>query len=113
MMVSRGEIWLANLNPSKRSNEIGKVRPVLVLQNDSLNHIKYPTTVVAPMTTQLIDDSEPIRMRIKRREKLLADSDLILTNIRAIDNSRFIEMLATLSSEEMQKAKEFLDEILL
>ncbi|MFW3326874.1 type II toxin-antitoxin system PemK/MazF family toxin, partial [Aliarcobacter butzleri] len=34
MMVSKGEIWLANLNPSKKSNEMGKVRPVLVYQND-------------------------------------------------------------------------------
>ena len=30
MMVSRSEIWLANLNPVKKNNEMGKVRPVLV-----------------------------------------------------------------------------------
>ena len=38
MMVSRGEIWLANLNPTKKNNEMGKVRPVLIYQNDELNH---------------------------------------------------------------------------
>ena len=38
MMVSRGEIWLANLNPTKKNNEIGKVRPVLIYQNDELNY---------------------------------------------------------------------------
>ena len=40
MMVSRGEIWLANLNPTKKNNEIGKVRPVLIYQNDELKQRK-------------------------------------------------------------------------
>ena len=40
MMVSRGEIWLANLNPTKKNNEMGKVRPVLNYQNDELKQRK-------------------------------------------------------------------------
>jgi len=32
-MIRRGEIWVANLNPNK-GGEIGKVRPVVVLQED-------------------------------------------------------------------------------
>lgn len=42
-MVSKGEIWLVNLNPIKKNNEMGKVRPVLVYQNDELNHSDYPS----------------------------------------------------------------------
>lgn len=30
MMVSKGEIWLVNLNPIKKNNEMGKIRPVVV-----------------------------------------------------------------------------------
>lgn len=111
MMASRGEVWLANLNPSKKSNEMGKVRPVLVYQSDELNHSNYPTTIVIPLSTQLVNEAEPIRMRIIKREKLIQDSDLIITHIRAIDNERFIEKLATLSIQEMQKVKELFDEI--
>ena len=90
MMVSRGEIWLANLNPTKKNNEMGKVRPVLIYQNDELNHNNYPTTIIIPLTTKLIDNTEPIRMRIKSKDKLKDDSDLVITHIRAIDNSRFM-----------------------
>ncbi len=32
--VSKGQIWLANLNPVKKNNEVGKVRPVLIFQSD-------------------------------------------------------------------------------
>lgn len=111
MMVSKGDIWLVNLNPIKRNNEMGKVRPVLVYQNDDLNHSDYPTTIIIPLSTHLVDDSEPIRYRINKRKNLELDSDIVITQIRAIDNDRFIEKLANLTSKEMQKIKELFDEI--
>ena len=51
------------------------------------------------------------RMRIKSKDKLKDDSDLVITHIRAIDNSRFIEKLTILNYEQMQKVKELLNEI--
>ncbi|WP_151951955.1 type II toxin-antitoxin system PemK/MazF family toxin [Aliarcobacter butzleri] len=110
MMVSKGEIWLANLNPSKKSNEMGKVSPVLVYKNDELNHSDYPTTIIIPLSTHLVDDAEPIRMRINKKEKL--KEDLVITHIRAIDNNRFIEKLTTLNNVQMQKVKELFEEVI-
>ena len=111
MMVSRGEIWLVNLNPIKKNNEMGKIRPVLIYQNDELNHSDYPTTIILPLSTSLIDDAQPIRFRIKKRDKLEEDSDIVITQIRAIDNSRFIEKLATLTNIELTEVKKLFDEI--
>ena len=111
-MVSKGEIWTANLNPVKKNNEMGKIRPVLIFQTDELNHSDYPTTIVIPFTTVLINDAEPIRMRILKRENLIKDSDLIITQIRSVDNSRFIEKVASLTPEEYIKVKEFFQELI-
>jgi len=111
MMVCRGEIWLINLNPIKKSNEMGKVRPALVYQNDELNHNDYPTTIIIPLSTSLIDDVKPIRYRIIKRDDLKEDSDLVLTQIRAIDNDRFIKKLTTLTAKEMTTVKKLFDEI--
>jgi len=61
MRVCRGEIWLVNFNPVKKSNEVGKIRPALIMQNDELNLGGYPTTMVLPLTTDLIDDAQPLR----------------------------------------------------
>jgi len=113
MTAYRGEIWLINLNPIKKSNEIGKIRPALVLQNDELNCGNYPTTIILPLTTSLIDDAEPLRYRINKRENLEKDSDVLIANIRAIDNARFIEKLASLNSKELFYIKNLLDEVLL
>ena len=110
-MVYRGEIWLINLNPSKKSNEMGKVRPALVYQNNELNHNDYPTTIIIPLSTSLIDDAKPIRYRITKRNDLAEDSDLVLTQIRAIDDDRFIKKLTVLSTKEMATIKKLFDEI--
>jgi len=112
MTISKGEIWLANLNPVKKNNEIGKVRPVLVYQNNDLNHNDYPTTIILPLSSDLINNVEPIRLRITKRDKLKKDSDIVITQIRAIDNSRFVEKLAILNNDELEKIKELLFEVI-
>ena len=112
MTAYKGEIWLANLNPVKKSNEVGKTRPVLVFQSNDLNESSYPTTIILPLTTVLIDNAEPLRLRVLKREKLKKNSDLLLAQIRAIDNSRLIEKLAILKEEELLKVKSLLNEIM-
>lgn len=112
MMVSKGEIWLTNFNPIKKNNEVGKVRPVVIFQNNELNQNSYPTTIIIPLTTDLIEDAQPIRMRVKKRENLMQDSDIILTQIRAIDNARFIEYLGSLTKEEENTIKKLFLELI-
>lgn len=111
MMVSRGEIWLVNLNPKKKNKEMAKIRPVLVYQNDEINHSQYPTTIIIPLSTSLVDDAEPIRYRINKRDKLKEDSDLVITQIRAIDNERFVEKLAKLTTVELKMVKKLFEEV--
>lgn len=112
MTAYKGEIWLANVNPAKRSNEVAKVRPVLIFQNDALNESDYPTTIVLPLRTSLIDNAEPLRYRVKKREKLLEDSDVLVAQIRSIDNARFIEKLSALTKEEHTYVVQLLNELL-
>ena len=60
---------------------------------------------------KLVGDAEPMRMRVNKKDKLNEDSDLVISQIRAIDNNRFIERLTTLSNNQMQKVKELFDEV--
>ncbi|NPA81109.1 MAG: type II toxin-antitoxin system PemK/MazF family toxin [Epsilonproteobacteria bacterium] len=111
MTLCKGDIWLVNLNPVKKNNEMGKIRPAVIFQNNELIQNNYPTTIIIPLSTFLIDDAEPIRMRITKRDSLEKDSDIVLTQIRAIDNSRFVKKIASLTNNEMQKLKQLFDEI--
>jgi len=99
--LKQGEIWLANLNPSK-GTEPGKTRPVLIIQNQALLDIAHPSTLIIPLTTNLIEDAQPLRVRVKAQNKLEKDSDLLIDQIRAIDNGRLVNgPLTKLSSEQM------------
>ncbi len=87
---NHGEVWLANLNPG-RGTEPGKVRPVLLLQNQALLDAGHPSTVIIPLTTNLIEDAEPLRLRIPAQGLLEKDSDLLIDQLRAIDNQCLID----------------------
>lgn len=89
-MYRRGEIWLANLNPT-HGTEPGKTRPVLILQAQALLDAAHPSTYVIPLTTNLIDDAAPLRIRVPAAELLPRDSDLLMDQLRAIDNRRFAQ----------------------
>ena len=89
-MRRRGEIWLANLNP-RRGTEPGKTRPVLIVQAQALLDAEHPSTLVVPLTTQLTDAAEPLRVRVKAIGGLRKDSDALVDQVWAIDNARLVQ----------------------
>jgi mRNA interferase MazF len=108
----RGEIRLANFNPP-RGTEPGKVRPCIVLQSDLLNEAGHPSTTVIPLTSRLVDDAEPLRLRIAQRDRLEADSDAMLDQVRTIDNRRLVgEPLTRLTPGELAEAEDYLKIVL-
>ena len=111
-MKRKGEVWTANLNPGS-GTEPGKTRPVVILQNQILLDVDHPSTVIVPLTTQLIDGAEPLRLRVLARDRLVHDSDILVDQIRAIDNKRLVDgPLTSLSSEELSCLMEFVAELL-
>ena len=100
--VKRGEIFLVNLNPTIGSEQ-GKIRPVLIIQNNVSN--KYsPTTIIAPITSKLYSKEYPTNVEISKEESNLEkDSTILLNQIRTVDKSRVKKKLSGLPIEVMQK----------
>ena len=88
-MPERGQVWVADLNP-RRGTEPGKTRPVLIVQAQALLDAGHPSTLVAPLTTHLMDEAAPLRIRIPAAGNLQRDSDALLDQLRAIDNRRLV-----------------------
>jgi len=95
-----GEIWLADLSP-KTGTELGKLRPVLIIQDQMLLDAEHPSSLIVPLTTNLIDNAEPLRIRVKPRDNLQKESDIIIDQIRAIDNQRLVKGPLMLCSQEL------------
>lgn len=100
--MKRGEVWVANLNPP-RGREIGKIRPVLIVQADELGPTVTPLVVVLPLTTQVYPVFKRWRVAVSARERLLKPCQVVTDQPRALDRRRFGEgPLAALTSEEMK-----------
>ena len=88
--IRRGEVWLADLDP-RFGAEPGKTRPVLVVESQELLDSEYSTTLIVPLTTHLIDAAEPLRIRVAPAGRLRRASDLLIAQMRAIDNRRLVQ----------------------
>jgi mRNA interferase MazF len=105
MKIKQYNIYLADLEPSFGS-EPGKIRPVVVIQTDMLNDAGHKSTLICPLTTQILDEGEAFPLRIYVNKKIAGlkeDSDILVDQIRAIDNHRFIRKIGKLSPVHKMK----------
>jgi mRNA interferase MazF len=105
MKIKQFDIWIADLEP-QRGTETGKVRPVLIVQTNLLNN-EHPSTVVFPVTTNVEKDSEILRVHIKKgMANLKIESDIMIDQIRAIDNRRLLNKIGELTKDLQTKVKD-------
>jgi mRNA interferase MazF len=102
MKIKQYDIWLANLNPSK-GTEPGKTRPVVIIQTDLLNE-KHLSTIICPITTNVNKEIELLRVHLKAGQ-LDNISDILVDQIRAIDNKRLIKKLGQLNKDQKIRLK--------
>lgn len=106
MKINQFEIWIADLNP-QIGTETGKTRPVLIVQTNLLNKIPHPSTIICPITTNIQNESELLRVHLKKgMANLNEDCDVMIDQIRAIDNKRLIKKLGNLPLDFAEKIKE-------
>jgi mRNA interferase MazF len=99
--MHRGEIWVGNLNPN-RGGEVGKIRPVLIIQADFLIAQGEPIIIVLPLTTQVRQAKEPLHITIEARDRLLQTCQVVPEQPRTLDRKRLVDgPLTTLRSEEL------------
>ena len=96
-MTSRyGRLYVADLNP-RFGTEPGKVRPVVVVQTDALNRY-HPSTIVCPLTTKTAGFENPLRVALpKGLTGLSRASDILVDQVKAIDNRRLRKELGALT----------------
>jgi len=105
MEIRKWNVYLADLNP-RMGTEPGKTRPVVVVQTDLLNN-HHPSTVICPLTTQIRSGLDIIRVHLQKGEGgLIEKSDIMIDQIRAIDNRRILKRLGVIRRENQRKLTE-------
>lgn len=99
-IIRRGDIYLANLNPFKGSEQGGK-RPVIIIQNNVGNR-HSPTVIVTAVTSRFFKKRVlPTHVTLDNAE-LEKNSLALLEQIRTIDKSRIIKKIGKVPEEKMK-----------
>jgi len=111
MKIKQFQIWIADLNP-RMGTETGKVRPVIIVQTDLLNN-EHPSTVICPITTNVKPDAELLRVHLtKSKFGLKENCDIMIDQVRAIDNKRLVKKVGEVDSVTAEKIRENLKIVL-
>lgn len=104
--MNQYEIWIADLNP-QIGTEAGKTRPVLVVQTNLLNRIPHPSTLICPITTNVQKEADILRVHLEEgTANLFENCDVMIDQIRAIDNKRLIKKVGKLPDAIIEKIRE-------
>lgn len=103
MEIKRGHLYIVDFNPRIKTKP-GKLRCALAPQSDLVNEAGYPSTIVIPTTTRLVENPGILRMRIKKGQGGLArDSDLLLGQVIAVANESFRQEIGVLPKTLMDE----------
>jgi mRNA interferase MazF len=110
----RWHVYVVALEP-RVGTKPGKQRPCIAIQPTELGEAGLDSTVILPLTTKIAqEDARPLRVRVPGGVcRLSKDSDAMIDQILAWDNSLFREDLGLLPEaiqEEIRAAlRDFLD----
>ncbi len=100
MRPQYGHVYVADLNP-RIGTEPGKTRPVVVVQTDALNR-HHPSTIVCPLTTRVAGFANPLRVAVPKGVSGMGrPSDILVDQIKAIDNRRLRRRIGPLPDPYM------------
>lgn len=99
-MVTRGEIYIAGLDPIVGSEQ-GGTRPVLIVQNDTGNRFS-PTVVALAVTSQIAKARLPTHVLVPAGESgLSCDSVVLAEQIRTLDKRRLRDRIGRVPAAKM------------
>lgn len=108
--MRQGEIWYANLNPSKGSEQAG-FRPVVIVSGNLLNE-HLPVVIVMPLTTKIKNYKGNPVLKPSKVNGLKNESEMLVFHIRSVSKDRLVEKLGSTEPSELDVAVKTLNDIL-
>lgn len=108
--MKQGEIWLANLNPGKGSEQKG-LRPVAIISGNILNQY-LPIVIVCPLTSKIKNYKGNLVITPDKQNGLIEPSEILTFHIRSISKDRLVSKFGSLKQEQISVVKKGLDDIL-
>ena len=107
--ILRGDIYWADLNPTKGHEQAG-IRPVVIISHDVFNN-KSGTVIAMAITSQPPRAGFPLTHELKTSD-LTKRSWVKISQVRTISTSRLDNKISQVDSEELDLIVEGLNEII-
>ena len=108
--MNQGEIWLADLDPAKGSEQKG-FRPVVIISGNLLNR-HLPIIIVVPLTTRIKEYKGNPVIKPSEITGLGHESEMLVFQIRSVSKERLVKKLGSISRAELDLAIRTLNDIL-
>ena len=108
--MKQGEIWYANLNPSKGSEQAG-LRPVVILSGNLLNQY-LNIVIVIPLTTKVKNYKGNPVLNPTKLNGLKTQSEMLVFHIRSVSKDRLTDRLGIVEPAQLQLSLKTLNDIL-
>jgi mRNA interferase MazF len=108
--MNQGEIWLADLNPTKGSEQAG-IRPVVIVSGNMLNE-HLGIIIVIPLTTKVKNFKGNPVLTPNKSNGLKEESEMLVFHVRSVSKDRLTKKLGSISAEELNRAIKTLNDIL-
>lgn len=104
------EIWIADLNPVKDSEQKG-YRPVIILSGNLLNTM-MPVVIICPLTTKIKEYKGNIVLTPDKTNGLSEKSEAVIFQIRSVAKERLVKKIGQITQIQFSELKQGLDDIL-
>ncbi|MBN2805640.1 MAG: type II toxin-antitoxin system PemK/MazF family toxin [Prolixibacteraceae bacterium] len=108
--MKQKEIWLADLNPVKGSEQEG-FRPVVIISGNMLNTY-LPIVISCPLTTKVKNLKGNLVLEPTPINGLIQTSEILIFHVRSISKERLLKKLGVISDSQLNELKQGLNEIL-
>lgn len=102
--MKQGEIWYADLEPAKGSEQAGR-RPVVIISGATMN-IASPVVIVCPLTSVIKKIKGCVLLAKDDNNKLKKDSEVLVFQIRSISKLRLSKKIGYITKNELSLIKE-------
>ena len=104
------EIWYANLNHGKGSEQLG-FRPIVIISGNVMN--QYLNVVIAcPLTTKIKNYKGNIVLEPNANNGLSEKFEIMIFHIRSLSKDRLMKKIGSITEKQLNDIKSGLDDIL-
>ena len=108
--MRQAELWYADLNPVKGSEQDG-FRPIVILSGNLMNtHLN--TVICCPLTTKIKNYHGNVILQPDKTNGLKSPSENLTTHVSSLSKERLVKRIGIIKEEQLQRIKNTLNDLL-